>query len=115
MASTSTKVSNIFDQLPQSALSGELFETILEGKHCRLERIVSTGQTTPDGEWYDQEQDEWVIVLQGTAKLVFEPDHVIELQAGDYINIPAHQRHRVSWTDPNQVTVWLALHVMPDQ
>lgn len=89
----------------------EALETLLEGGEFRLERIVSTGQRTPEGEWYDQEADEWVVMLTGGARLRFEDgDAALELAPGDYLHIPAHRRHRVEWTDPEAPTVWLALH-----
>lgn len=101
---------NLFSPLPE-AIPQEIFETLVHTEQWRLERIVSAGQTTPPGKWYDQETHEWVIVLSGSAKLRFadEPDLVV-LQPGDYLLIPAHRRHRVEWTDPEHVTVWLALH-----
>jgi cupin 2 domain-containing protein len=76
-----------------------------------LERIVSTGQATPEGRWYDQERNEWVAVLSGSAGLLFEGEAGIRvLRPGDHVLIPAHRRHRVAWTDPQQQTVWLAIH-----
>jgi cupin 2 domain-containing protein len=93
------------------ALSGEAFDTIVESDSVRIERIVSNGQASPEGEWYDQERDEWVLVLAGSAGLLFdgeqEPHH---LGTGDYVLIPAGCRHRVSWTDADVTTVWLAVH-----
>lgn len=69
---------------------------------------ISHGQSSPSGFWYDQEDDEWVIVLKGSAKLQFE-DRTIDMKPGDYVHIPAHQKHRVHWTTPDEPTVWLAL------
>ena len=89
----------------------ELFETILKTKEFRLERIVSQGHSTPPGEWYDQEEDEWVLVVQGIGRLVFADEPTpITMQAGDYLLIPAHCRHRVEATSSEPATVWLALH-----
>jgi cupin 2 domain-containing protein len=89
----------------------ELIETLLETPQVRLERIVSTGQATPEGQWYDQERNEWVAVLSGSAGLLFEGEAEIRvMHPGDHLLIPAHRRHRVAWTDPQQQTVWLALH-----
>jgi cupin 2 domain-containing protein len=103
-------VANLFDSIP-SKMPAELFEILLETKNFRLERIVSTGQATPPGEWYDQEAHEWVALLSGAAKLRFEDEPELRgLRPGDYLLIPAHRRHRVEWTDPTQATVWLALH-----
>jgi len=76
-----------------------------------LERIVSTGQTTPPGQWLKQDTHEWVILLSGSAHLTFYPSSCdIHLLPGDHILIPAGSRHRVEWTDPKNQTVWLALH-----
>ena len=89
----------------------ERFEELLRGGPFRLERIISTGQATPPGQWYDQQQAEWVVLLSGAARLRFEDESSDrELQPGDYVLIAAHRRHRVQWTAPDQVTVWLALH-----
>ena len=74
----------------------------------RLERIVSHGHSSPEGFWYDQPEDEWVMLLQGAARLEFE-DSLMEMRPGDCLNIPAHRRHRVAWTTPEGPTVWLAL------
>jgi cupin 2 domain-containing protein len=102
---------NLFADLPRS-LPVELIEVLLETEGVRLERIVSTGQATPAGTWYDQDGDEWVVLLQGGAELAFESEsEPRRLRAGDYVLIPAHRRHRVAWTDPTTPTVWLALHV----
>jgi cupin 2 domain-containing protein len=104
------EILNILAGLPP-ALSGEAFETIAKSDSVRIERIVSNGQATPDGEWFNQELDEWILVLAGSAGLQFdgaqEPQH---LNAGDYTLIPAGCRHRVAWTDPAVSTVWLAVH-----
>lgn len=102
---------SLFAELPAS-LAAERFETWLEVPGVRLERILSLGQVTPEGEWYDQDGDEWVALLRGGARLAIEgqPEE-IALQPGDALFLPAHCRHRVTWTDPDQVTVWLALHV----
>jgi cupin 2 domain-containing protein len=98
---------NLFTHLP-SNLPDELFTTLLEADHLRIERIVSHGHSSPEGFWYDQDQHEWVLVLQGAARLSIE-GMVRELKPGDYINIPAHQKHRVEWTTPDELTVWLAV------
>jgi cupin 2 domain-containing protein len=106
----SNATGNIFAQLSPS-LSEEVFEEIIHGEKFRLERIISSGQATPDGEWYDQEQHEWVVLLSGAAGLRFEGEEALRiLSPGDFVNIPAHIRHRVEWTDDKQATVWLALH-----
>jgi cupin 2 domain-containing protein len=101
---------NIYARIPES-LKQELLEILLETKGFRLERIVSEGHTTSPGTWYDQETHEWVILLEGSAGIVFEgePD-VHAMKPGDYLFIPAHKKHRVEWTDKNRKTVWLAFH-----
>ncbi len=88
---------------------GEHFETLLRTQAVTLERIISRGQASPPGFWYDQDRDEWVALLLGEAVLIFEEgaEHV-RLQAGDFLLIPAHKRHRVEKTSPD--AVWLALH-----
>ncbi|NKB57875.1 MAG: cupin domain-containing protein [Alphaproteobacteria bacterium] len=101
---------NLFDAVPENR-SDEEFTTLLETGQFKLVRIVSTGQATPDGEWYDQPEAEWVVVLRGRAGLVFEDEpgeHILE--EGDFIDIAPRRRHRVSWTDETKPTVWLALH-----
>jgi cupin 2 domain-containing protein len=101
---------NFFSQIPGS-LPQEVIEVVLKTGSFWLERIISAGQATPAGEWFDQETHEWVLLLTGGAGLLFENDpQVIILKPGDYVHIPAHRRHRVEWTDPGQPTIWLALH-----
>lgn len=103
---------NIFDEIPAN-LSQEFFQTLAEGNNVRIERIVSEGQATADGEWLVQELDEWVILLSGGAGLLFEDEPSPRvLKPGDYAMIPAGCRHRVEWTAPDQKTVWLAVHVL---
>ena len=100
---------NLFCDLPDD-LSKEFIETLAEGKNIRIERIVSHGQFSPEGFWYDQEQAEWVVVLKGEAKLLIEgAKEPVHLQVGDHFLIPAHQRHRVEWTSQNEPTIWLAV------
>lgn len=97
---------------PSQRLTDEVFETLLETSACRLERIISTGQATPPGQWYDQDNPEWVMLLSGAAGLLLEGETAVrELRPGDYIYIPAHRRHRVEWTAPQEPTFWLALHL----
>ena len=101
--------SNIFELIP-AVLHEELFEELASKSGVKIERIVSFGHITPEFEWYDQEGEEWVILLKGEALLSFVDEDDIRLKAGDYINIPAHKKHRVSWTKPDEETVWLAVH-----
>jgi cupin 2 domain-containing protein len=99
---------NLFANLPQN-VPDELIETLVAARHVRIERIVSTGHTSPAGFWYDQAEHEFVVLLCGAARLRFEDDEV-ELMPGAYLTIPAHRKHRVDWTDPTQPTIWLAIH-----
>lgn len=101
---------NLFADIPQQ-LPDELMETLAESGAVRVERIVSRGHASPDDFWYDQERDEFVVLLSGSAGLRIEgePEARI-LKPGDWLVIPAHQRHRVEWTAADEDTVWLALH-----
>jgi cupin 2 domain-containing protein len=91
--------------------AAEVFEPLVQAAGLRLERIISTGQTTPSGEWLVQDWDEWVLLLAGAARLLIEGDEAPrELRPDDWINIPAGVRHRVEWTSKDPPTVWLALH-----
>ena len=101
---------NIYADIPEQ-LPEELFECIFKKDSLLIERIVSNGHVTPAGQWYDQTEDEWVILLQGQATLLFEkPQRLVRLTPGDYLLIPAHTRHRVEWTLPDFNTIWLAVH-----
>jgi cupin 2 domain-containing protein len=102
------KSKNIHDALPTD-LKAEVFEKILHTPDVRIERIISKGQTSPEHGWYDQEENEWIMVLQGAGVITFADGYTCQLLAGDYIHIPAHCKHKVSWTDPDQVTIWLAV------
>ncbi|HTR86854.1 MAG TPA: cupin domain-containing protein [Reyranella sp.] len=94
-----------------AAHAEEQFDTLIEGPGLRIERIVSTGQASPEDFWYDQEDDEFVLLLAGAARLRLEAeDAVLELKPGDWIEIPAHVRHRIEWTQADPPTVWLAVH-----
>ena len=102
--------SNLFTDVPQT-LPDELVNTLLEAAEVRIERIVSYGHASPQDFWYDQEQHEWVMVLRGAARLRFQDqERLIEMKPGDFVNIPAHTRHRVEWTTPDEPTIWLAVH-----
>ncbi|MDG4559849.1 MAG: cupin domain-containing protein [Candidatus Competibacter sp.] len=107
----SSESGNLLAGIPAS-LVAEQFDLLLQTGACRLERIVSIGHATPPGEWYDQDGDEWVVLLQGQAELRFaDEDTVRLLEPGDYVWIPAHRRHRVERTSHNPPAIWLALHV----
>ena len=101
-------IENIF-QLPNSLASTESIEKLLEKDSVLIERIISTGQVTPPGEWYDQEQNEWLIVLQGEGELSYKDNSRIKLTTGDYLLIPAHQKHRVEYTSTEPPCIWLTV------
>jgi len=102
-------MTNIFN-LPAELPTEELFESLVSSGSILIERIISTGQTTPAGEWYDQTRDEWVILLQGEAKIAYPNDPAVTLKAGDYLFIRAHQKHRVEYTSSQPPCIWLAVH-----
>ena len=101
-------ITNLFAEIP-THLPDEVFTPLLATPDVRIERIVSQGHISPDGFWYEQDQHEWVILLQGRARLQFE-EQTIEMNPGDFVNIPAGRKHRVAWTTPDEPTVWLAVH-----
>lgn len=98
---------NLFSGIPPS-LPDEVIQVLLQSSNVRIERIVSQGHSSPPDSWYDQDENEWVLLIQGEARLRFEAE-VIEMKPGDWINIPAHKRHRVEWTTPDEPTIWLAV------
>ena len=101
---------NLFADIP-AKLEQEQITTLMSAPDLRIARIVSRGQSSAPGFWYDQPQAEWVIVLTGSALVMFEGDSApMRMEPGDHVHIPAHRRHRVEWTDPAQATVWLAVH-----
>ena len=102
-------IRNIYSSIPVD-IPKELIQDILITDSFKIERIVSKGHSSPEGFWYDQDHNEWVILLQGGAGLLFEDTkEVFDLKPGDYMNIPAHRKHRIEWTDPNTETVWVAV------
>lgn len=105
------EVGNVKQGLPSGPLAEEVTDILADARTARIERIVSTGQATPEGEWYDQDSDEWVLVVEGAARLRIEGEAADrELVAGDWVLLPAHCRHRVTWTRAEPPTVWLAVH-----
>lgn len=102
-------MNNIFDAIPEN-INEEIFESLVNNKHVQIERIISRGHTSPDTGWYDQDKDEWVLLVKGEAVLSFADESTVTLKPGDYINITAHQKHKVTWTAPDTETVWLAVH-----
>ncbi|BDQ02224.1 cupin domain-containing protein [Ignavibacterium sp.] len=99
---------NFFSNIPDK-LSDEIIETVFKSDSIRIERIISQGQSSPENFWYNQPENEWVIVLEGKAMIRFEDKSIVTLHKGDYLFIPAFTKHRVEWTDPNQLTIWLAI------
>jgi cupin 2 domain-containing protein len=99
---------NLFADLP-SELPEEFVTVVAENEHVRIERIVSTGHNSPEDFRYDQDEHEWVVVLKGEAKLLFEDGGAVQMKPGDHVLIPAHKTHRVEWTTPEEPTVWLAV------
>ncbi len=100
---------NIFASIPQE-ISDEILDLIIENDAVKIERIISKGHTSPESGWYDQETNEWVILLRGEANILIENEGVKSMVPGSYINIPAHQKHKVIWTKENTETIWLAIH-----
>ena len=93
-----------------SQVAEEQIDELLRRPNLRIERIVSTGQASAEAFWYDQAEHEWVIVLSGSARLRYETDGAeVELGPGDAAFIPAHRKHQVAWTTPEEPTVWLAI------
>ena len=100
---------NLLADLPDS-LAEELIDLLAKSETVRIERIVSRGHSSPKDFWYDQDEHEWVVVLQGEAKLLFEDDEQpLLMKPGDFVSITAHRKHRVEWTTPDEPTVWLAV------
>ena len=102
------KTGNIFESIPKE-INEEIFESLIESEKVKIQRIISKGHTSPKEGWYDQDQDEWVIVLQGSATIEFENEEPLSLKIGGYVNIPAGTKHQVTWTDSEIETVWLAV------
>ncbi len=102
------KIPNLLSNIPKN-LPEEFIETLASNSQVRIERIISQGHSSDPDFWYDQSSDEFVLLLQGRAQLAFE-DQTVDLNSGDCLTIKAHQKHRVTWTTPDQPTVWLAVH-----
>jgi cupin 2 domain-containing protein len=100
---------NLLRDLPD-ARATELADALVTRPGLRIERITSFGQASPEGFWYDQDEAEWVLLLAGAARLRFEDEtQARALGLGDWLEIAAHRRHRVEWTDPAKPTIWLAV------
>jgi cupin 2 domain-containing protein len=105
---------NLFDDFPDEFDDGEFMQNLVDDENIRIERIVSQGHSSPEDFWYDQNEEEWVVLLAGAAGLVFEDEEAeTVLRPGDHIRIPAHKRHRVAWTSRDEETVWLAVFYAP--
>jgi len=103
-------VASLLREIPDK-LPGELTETLCEAEHLRIERIISRGHASPPGFWYDQPEHEFVLLVSGRARLAFaDGSPPVELVPANWLIIPAHKKHRVEWTDPEQDSVWLAVH-----
>ncbi len=102
-------MNNIFDNIPER-LDSEFFEDLIQNDKLKIERIITRGHNSLKSNWYDQDKNEWVMLLKGEAILLFEDKSSIKLKEGDFINIPAHKKHKVKWTAPNIETIWLAVH-----
>jgi cupin 2 domain-containing protein len=100
---------NLYKPIPDN-LDEEIFELLAQGENVTIERIISNGHTSPATGWYDQAQNEWVLVLKGSASISFENGQVVDLREGDYPNILSHQKHKVIRTSAATETIWLAIH-----
>jgi cupin 2 domain-containing protein len=99
---------NLFADVP-AAVPDELVDVLARSTNVRIERIVSTGQSSPEDFWYDQDENEWVTVLKGEGQILFDDGQSVQLLIGDHVLIPAHRKHRVEWTTPEEPTIWLAV------
>lgn len=102
-------MNNLFTDIPPD-LDEEHFDVLVRSEYAHIERIVSKGHASPAGDWYDQEKNEFVLLLKGAARLEFDDGRVEQLAPGDWLDIAAHRRHRVAWTEAGTETVWLAVH-----
>lgn len=101
---------SLFDNI-HSSLPDEVFETLCSSDTVKIERIISRGHSSPEGFWYDQTKNEFVLVVQGSARVRIRGEkNSIVVATGEYLNIRAHVKHRVEWTDPDIDTIWLAVH-----
>lgn len=99
---------NIFDNIPNK-ISEEILEELFSNSNVRIERVVSSGNVSPDNFWYDQDEDEWILLVAGNAIVTFEGDRTVELKAGDTLYIGAHEKHRVAYTSSNPQCIWLCI------
>ncbi len=102
------KLENIFDSIPDN-LDNEVFDQLLQNEQIKIERIISKGHSSPKSGWYNQDKNEWIIILKGDAIISFENNEDIILKVGNHLHIPAHTKHKVKWTTPDTETIWLAV------
>ncbi len=108
------QIDNIYNNIPQNR-TGEIFDTLIEKGGVKIERIVSAGQASPAGFWYDQEKAEWVLVLEGRAVIEFDDGQSVEMQKGGCLYVAPHRKHRVAFTAPDCPTLWIAVHFEIEQ
>jgi len=104
------KAKNIFNIKNLQSEDPEIFENLITSENIQIERIVTLKPYSKPGEWYDQEKDEWVLLLKGEAELEFSGENKLQLKAGDYILIPARKKHRINHSSQEQKCIWLAIH-----
>ena len=102
------RVDNLFANLPE-LYESEQSLSLFEKPSIKIERIVSQSHSSPPGFWYDQDEDEWVMVVRGEATLEFEDGDLVQMEEGDHMTIARHVRHRVQQTDAK--TIWLTVHI----
>jgi cupin 2 domain-containing protein len=103
------KAASLLENIP-TEIPQEIFQDILKTDSLRIERIISKGHATPKDDWYEQSENEWVLVIQGQAQLRFEKgQQIIQMTPGMYVDIKAGVRHKVQWTNPQVETIWLAI------
>ena len=103
-------MNNIFDEIPAN-VPEEIFAELIHNPNFRVERIVSRGHATPENEWYDQGDNEWILLIAGNAQIEFQTNQrIVNLIPGSFLNIPARSKHRVNWTQKETPTIWLAIH-----
>lgn len=105
-----TETFNLLSNIPLSS-NQEIFETITQNNNIKIERIISYGQTTAKDYWYNQEDDEFVVIIKGNAKITYEDGEIFDLKKGDSLYIKAHQKHQVTYT--SNPTIWLAIFISP--
>jgi cupin 2 domain-containing protein len=103
-----TRIDNLFTNLPELS-SSEQSLSLFENPSVKIERIVSQSYGSPPGFWYDQDEEEWVMVARGEATLEFADGDLVRMKEGDHVTIPRHVKHRVHQTGPE--TIWLAVRI----